>query len=342
MNIQITTFTNPFSFFCVNEDYRKYNNDLTLESDSDLCKNSINTSKIANLCHGQNVAVMWNKKWARGVVTMENQVLIWLLDYGIFLRPNDKTIYVDLPKEYRKLPTKVFEASIHGVVPVDKVLTEDCQIKNYATTTWTKGCIERCQEMIKNATRILFQPIALLSTSHNHVVIGDLFLEIEEKGIVNIIDELQCWPVFLERNNEAYITNLMKLYTSQRKHRLCSLKPEIPNFDLAEITLQTTLEEYNEILEKCSKFENFLENDSLSGDSSTVESVAPSKDKSAYKISPEELEKYANKYVIINGSKYNVLSILMNKARDLSICERYKDHDLKSIGRGYSYRNSFS
>lgn len=53
MNIQITTFTNPFSFFCVNEDYRKYNNDLTLESDSDLCKNSINTSKIANLCHGQ-------------------------------------------------------------------------------------------------------------------------------------------------------------------------------------------------------------------------------------------------------------------------------------------------
>lgn len=70
----------------------------------------------------QNVAVMWNKKWARGVVTMENQVLIWLLDYGIFLRPNDKTIYVDLPKEYRKLPTKVFEASIHGVVPVDKVI----------------------------------------------------------------------------------------------------------------------------------------------------------------------------------------------------------------------------
>lgn len=64
---------------------------------------------------------MWNKKWARGVVSMENQVLIWLLDYGIFIRPNDKTIYVDLPKEYRKLPTKVLEASIHGVVPVDKV-----------------------------------------------------------------------------------------------------------------------------------------------------------------------------------------------------------------------------
>lgn len=134
----------------------------------------------------------------------------------------------------------------------------------------------------------------------------------------------------------------MKLYTSRRKHRLCSLKPEIPNFDLAEITLQTTLKEYNEILEKCPKLENILENESLSGDSSTEESVGPSKDKSAYKISPEELEKYANKYVIIKGCKYNVLSILMNKARDLSICERYKDHDLKSIGRGYSYRNSFS
>lgn len=51
MNIQITTFTNPFSFFCVNEE--KHNNDLTLEFDSDLCKNSINTSKIANLNHGQ-------------------------------------------------------------------------------------------------------------------------------------------------------------------------------------------------------------------------------------------------------------------------------------------------
>lgn len=134
----------------------------------------------------------------------------------------------------------------------------------------------------------------------------------------------------------------MKLYTSRRKHRLCSLKPEIPNFNLAEITLQTTLEEYNEIIEKCPKLENFLENESLSGDSSTEESVGPSKDKSACKISPEELEKYANKYVIIKGCKYNVLSILMNKARDLSICERYKDHDLKSIGRGYSYRNSFS
>lgn len=135
----------------------------------------------------------------------------------------------------------------------------------------------------------------------------------------------------------------MKLYTSRRKHRLCSLKPEIPDFDLAEITLQTTLEEYNEILEKCPKLENFLETDSLSGDDSTVvESVAPTKDKSAYKISPEDIEKYANKYVIINGCKYNVLSILINKARDLSICERYKDHDLKSVGRGYSYRNSFS
>ncbi|XP_045459284.1 uncharacterized protein LOC123669738 [Melitaea cinxia] len=343
MNIKITTFTNPFSFFCVNEDYRKHNNYLTLESESDLGKNSTNTSKIGKINHGQHVAVMWNKNWARGVVSMENQVLIWLLDYGIFLRPNDKTIYVDLPIEYRKLPTKVFEASIHGVVPVDKVLTEDCQIRNFVTTTWTKGCIERCQEMIKNAATIFFQPIALLTTSHNHVVIGDLFLEIEEKGIVNIIDELESWPVFLERNKEAYVTNFMKLYTSRRKHRLCSLKPEIPDFDLAEITLQTTLEEYNEILEKCPKLENFLETDSLSGDDSTVvESVAPTKDKSAYKISPEDIEKYANKYVIINGCKYNVLSILINKARDLSICERYKDHDLKSVGRGYSYRNSFS
>ncbi|CAH2104864.1 unnamed protein product [Euphydryas editha] len=341
MNIKITTFTNPFSFFCVNEDYWTYNNDLTFETQPDVYTNLINTSKIAEINHGQHVAVMWKKKWVRGVVSMEKQFLIWLIDYGVYLRPNDKTLFIDLPIEYKKLPTKVFEASIHGVVPVDKVLSEDCQIKNDITTTWTKGSIEKSQELIKNATRIYFQPIALLTTAHNHVVIGDLFIEIQEKGIINIIDELETWPVFLERNKEAYVTNFIKFYTSRRKHRLCSLKPEIPYFDLTEITLQITLEEYIDIIEKCPKIENVLETESLFGDGSTIVG-SMGKDKGAYKITPSDIEKYANRYVMINGCEYNVLSILMNKARDLSICERYKDHDLTSVGRGYSYRRSNS
>lgn len=64
---------------------------------------------------------MWENKWARGVISMQSQFLIWLIDYGIFLRPNENTIFIDLPSEYRKLPTKIFEASIHGVAPLDKV-----------------------------------------------------------------------------------------------------------------------------------------------------------------------------------------------------------------------------
>lgn len=52
---------------------------------------------------------------------MESQCLIWLIDFGIYLRPNEKTVFISLPPEYKKLPTKVFEASIHGVMPLDKV-----------------------------------------------------------------------------------------------------------------------------------------------------------------------------------------------------------------------------
>lgn len=64
---------------------------------------------------------MWKNKWTRGIVIMETQFLIWLIDYGIFLRPNNETVYIDLPPDYRKCPSKVFEASLHGVTPVDKV-----------------------------------------------------------------------------------------------------------------------------------------------------------------------------------------------------------------------------
>ncbi|XP_050362296.1 uncharacterized protein LOC126781381 [Nymphalis io] len=334
MNIEITSFTNPFSFFCVIEDFREHY--FKLENDSEVNKFSVNKNIITEANHGQYVAVMWKDKWTRGVVSMEKQFLIWLIDYGIFLRPNEKTFFIDLPLEYRKLPTKVFEASIHGVVPIDKMLTYDCQIKNKTSTSWTQGCIEKSQQLIKNALRIYFLPIALLTTLHNYVVIGDLFLEIPEKGVVNIIDELETWPVFLEKNQETYITDFTKLYVSRRHHRACLLKPEIPGFNPPEITTQLNLKEYQEILKTVRNLETLFED----GNTDLASSSGQCKDKNAYKISPSDIEKYSNSYVTIHGREYNVLSILMNKARDLSICERYKDYDLKCVGRGFSYRQS--
>lgn len=50
------------------------------------------------------------------------------------------------------------------------MLTEDCQIKNELTTSWTQGAIEKSQKLIRSATKIFFQPFALLETVHNEVV----------------------------------------------------------------------------------------------------------------------------------------------------------------------------
>lgn len=52
---------------------------------------------------------------------MESSFLIWLVDYGTYIRPTENTVYVSLPAEYKKLPSKVFEASIHGVTPIGLV-----------------------------------------------------------------------------------------------------------------------------------------------------------------------------------------------------------------------------
>lgn len=64
---------------------------------------------------------MWKNQWVRGIVTMESQFLIWLIDFGLYLRPTENMAFIDLPTKYKKLPSHVFEASIHGVMPVDKV-----------------------------------------------------------------------------------------------------------------------------------------------------------------------------------------------------------------------------
>lgn len=52
---------------------------------------------------------------------METQFLIWLVDYGFYLRPDDKTVFINLATEHKMYPTKIFEASIHGVTPLNKV-----------------------------------------------------------------------------------------------------------------------------------------------------------------------------------------------------------------------------
>lgn len=69
----------------------------------------------------QYVAVLLEGRWARGIVLVENQVKIWLVDHGTYIRPTESTVFVDLPAEYKKLPSKVFEASIHGVTPIGLV-----------------------------------------------------------------------------------------------------------------------------------------------------------------------------------------------------------------------------
>lgn len=62
------------------------------------------------------------------------------------------------------------------------------------------------------------------------------------------------------------------------------------------------------------------------------------KDKSAYRLTPAEIEKYSNMYVKIVNREFNVLNVLRNKIRDLDMCERYKNHDLKSVGRANVHR----
>ncbi|KAL0849003.1 hypothetical protein ABMA28_013380 [Loxostege sticticalis] len=329
MNVTVTTFTNPWSFFCIAEEDGK-NIDLIPVEPQNVMSSRIELSDVS---HGQYVAVMWNNKWARGLVTMESQFRIWLIDYGIYLRPNEKTVYVNLPPTHKKYPTKVFEASIHGVAPMDKTLTEECEIQNIVTNTWNHGCIEKAQSLIASANHVFFVPVALMSTKHNDVVLGDLYLDIKSKGIVNIIDELEMWPVFAQKNKAIYIENLSTHYTSRRKHRACLLKPAFAEDGLPTMTLETTYEEYSAICDNAPQLEIIEECDSASGDGSTVLEYGGTKDNTLYTLSPSEIERYANMYVTVCGREYNVLNVLTNKMRDLNMCEQYKDHDLKSVGR---------
>lgn len=50
-----------------------------------------------------------------------------------------------------------------------------------------------------------------------------------------------------------------------------------------------------------------------------------------FKLTPDEIEQYSKQYIVIDGEKHNMLTILINKARDLEQCAKYKDK--KPVGR---------
>lgn len=108
------------------------------------------------------------------------------------------------------------------------------------------------------------------------------------------------------------------------------LKPQmVPNTELPDVTLTTALLEYRSIAEKAPKLN--VELDSESEDGSTV---LDNETKKKYRLTPSEIEEYSGMYFKEHGKEINVLNMLINKTRDLLMCERYKDR--KSVGRAYS------
>lgn len=127
-------------------------------------------------------------------------------------------------------------------------------------------------------------------------------------------------------------TDLSTFYSSRRQHRACLLKPELPIKNLPTMTTETSLVQYNAICDKAEPFDTNESDSSSAGGSSVtyIENVRDSPNKQL-KLTPSELEKYSKEYITVAGREYNVLTVLLNKARDLYMCEKYKD--AKSIGR---------
>lgn len=102
--------------------------------------------------------------------------------------------------------------------------------------------------------------------------------------------------------------------------------------DLPMMTTEATLVQYNAI---CGKVETLTQDDSDSssagGSSVTYIENIRNAPKKILKLTPSEIEMYSNEYIVVGGREYNVLTVLMNKARDLYMCERYKD--ATSVGR---------
>lgn len=130
------------------------------------------------------------------------------------------------------------------------------------------------------------------------------------------------------------ISDLPIYYNTHRKHRACTLKPEFDDFKIPAITLGISLEEYNDICENALVLEDRLNSSSTSIDSSTSSEDDNKKQKHhLHKWTANEIDEYAHMFVTICGRKYNVLHLLLNKLADLHMCKKYRDHDLKSVGR---------
>ncbi|XP_063529792.1 uncharacterized protein LOC134741004 [Cydia strobilella] len=334
MEVQVTHLQNPFSFFLKKKGNE---NDRPLK-DEDRChlQNTYLKKQWSDVNHGKYVAVWHNSKWIRGIVHMETQVLIWLVDYGYYVRPDESMVYVDLALEFKKLPTKVFEASIHGVVPKDIGCTKYCAIKGVIATTWNDGSIKNSQNIINQSRAIYFVPIALLCTKGNDVVLGDLYVDTPSQGMVNFIDLLELWPVHLQRNPAVYIQNISTFYSSRRKHHACILKPVMPR-ELPVVTSATiTANQYETIVKNAPQLELADKSDNTSSDECST--VVTNNRQHNY-LTADEIEEYSKKYIKINGIQHNVLNIIINKCHDLSMCERYKDK--KSVGRATTRHSTF-
>lgn len=132
---------------------------------------------------------------------------------------------------------------------------------------------------------------------------------------------------------DFYFSDLEKFYSNRKLHRACSLKPELPLKSLPTITTQITLAEYRAICDKVEQLslEEDSDIDSVGGSSVTYIENTNLDGPKHLKLTEHEIEQYSNQYIVVNGREYNLLTVLINKARDLYLCELYKD--AKSVGR---------
>lgn len=113
------------------------------------------------------------------------------------------------------------------------------------------------------------------------------------------------------------------------------LKPKFDDFEIPAVSLGISLEEYSAICENAPVLEDGLNSSSSSIDSSTSSESASNKKQKCHlrKWTADEIDEYAHMFVTIHGKEYNVLHLLLNKLADLHMCRKYRDHDLKSVGR---------
>lgn len=104
--------------------------------------------------------------------------------------------------------------------------------------------------------------------------------------------------------------------------------------NLPTVNPELTLSDYTAICAKAIE-QNPLESPHSDEEGSTctyIDRVSPPS--VPFKPTAEEIEKYSNIYITISGVEYNVLNVVLNKTRDLRMCELYADQ--KYIGRATS------